>query len=136
MKINKIEEKIGELENWLLKNPNSSERNLVDSDLKELETLLDEKRKTRRQIQQRIALLYLALQFCSEKSKTFTSGERICINQERFQWMHILENETASPRPVSSVIENKIIDISKLALLYNFKPYYEDPLKEETEITL
>ncbi|MGE8342718.1 MAG: hypothetical protein ACN6OI_16940 [Flavobacterium sp.] len=83
------------------------------------------------QIQQRIALLYLALQFCSEKIKTFTAGERICINQERFQWMHILENENATPRPVSSVIENKITEISKLALKYNFKPYYEDPLKEE-----
>jgi hypothetical protein len=76
------------------------------------------------QIQQRIALLYLALQFCSEKIKTFTAGERICINQERFQWMHILENENAIPRPVSSVIENKITEISKLALKYNFKPYY------------
>ncbi|MBO9586616.1 MAG: hypothetical protein J7574_20815 [Flavobacterium sp.] len=83
------------------------------------------------QIQQRIALLYLALQFCSEKIKTFTAGERICINQERFQWMHILENENATPRPVSSVIENKIIEVSKLALKYNFKPYHEDPLKEE-----
>lgn len=83
------------------------------------------------QIQQRIALLYLALQFCSEKTKTFTAGERICINQERFQWMHILENENAIPRPVSSGIENKITEVSKLALKYNFKPYHEDPLKEE-----
>ncbi|WP_316633498.1 hypothetical protein [uncultured Flavobacterium sp.] len=89
---------------------------------------------SKKQIEERIALLYLALQFCSEKIKTFTSGERICINQERFQWMHILENETAAPRPVSSKIESKINDISRLALLHNFKPYYEDPFKEETEV--
>jgi hypothetical protein len=89
---------------------------------------------SKKQIEERIALLYLALQFCSEKIKTFTSGERICINQERFQWMHILEDETAVPRPVSSKIESKINEISRLALLHNFKPYYEDPLKEETEV--
>jgi hypothetical protein len=89
---------------------------------------------SKKQIEERIALLYLALQFCSEKSKTFTSGERICINQERFQWMHIMENDTATPRPVSSKIESKIKDIPKLALLHNFKPYYEDPFKEEMKI--
>lgn len=83
------------------------------------------------QIEERIALLYLALQYCSERSKTFTAGERICINQERFQWMHILEDESASPRPVSSNIENKIKEVSKLALYHNFKPYYSDPFKEE-----
>lgn len=91
---------------------------------------------SKKQIEERIALLYLALQFCSEKIRTFTPGERICINQERFQWMHILEDETAAPRPVSSVIERKINDVAKLAFQHNFKPYYEDPFKEETEITL
>jgi hypothetical protein len=54
----------------------------------------------KKQIEERIALLYLALQYCSERTKTFSPGERICINQERFQWMHILDNQTASPRPV------------------------------------
>lgn len=89
---------------------------------------------SKKQIEERIALLYLALQFCSERTKTFTTGERICINQERFQWIHILENESARPRPVSLAIESKIKNISKLALLYNFKPYYEDPFKEEIKI--
>jgi hypothetical protein len=91
---------------------------------------------SKKQIEERIALLYLALQFCSEKIRTFTPGERICINQERFQWLHILEDETAAPRPVSSIIERKINDVSKLAFQQNFKPYYEDPFKEETEIAL
>lgn len=85
----------------------------------------------KKQIEQRIALLYLVLQFSSEKTKIFTAGERICINQERFQWMHILENETAAPRPVSSAIEKKIKDVSRLAFQQNFKPYYGDPFKEE-----
>ncbi|KRD06326.1 hypothetical protein ASE21_19335 [Flavobacterium sp. Root901] len=85
----------------------------------------------RNQIEARIAELYLALQYCSERNKTFTAGERICINQERFQWMHILDDEAASPRPVSQNIEYKLKEVSKLALLHNFKPYYGDPFKDE-----
>nr|WP_294783377.1 hypothetical protein [uncultured Flavobacterium sp.] len=83
------------------------------------------------QIEERIATLYLALQYCSQKSKTFTAGERICINQERFQWIHILENEAATPRPVSAELENKLKEVSQLAFQNNFKPYYADPFKEE-----
>jgi len=86
---------------------------------------------SRNQIEARIAQLYLALQYCSERTKTFTAGERICINQERFQWMHILDNETASPRRVSQNIENKLNKVLKLALVNDFKPYYSDPFKEE-----
>lgn len=91
---------------------------------------------SKKQIEERIALLYLALQYCSERTKTFTAGERICINQERFQWMHILDDETASPRPVPKSIENKLKEVSKLAVQHNFKPYYDDPFKNETEILL
>ncbi|CAI2769139.1 hypothetical protein [Flavobacterium collinsii] len=83
------------------------------------------------QIETRIAQLYLALQYCSERTKTFTPGERICINQERFQWMHILDDETITPRPVPQNIENKLKEVSKLAAKYNFKPYYGDPFKDE-----
>lgn len=83
------------------------------------------------QIETRIAQLYMALQYCSERNKTFTAGERICINQERFQWMHILDNESATPRSVSQNIENKLKDVSKLTLQHNFKPYYGDPFKDE-----
>ncbi|WP_406845533.1 hypothetical protein [Flavobacterium soyae] len=86
---------------------------------------------SRNQIEIRIAQLYLALQYCSERSKSFTPGERICINQERFQWMHILDDETASPRPVSQAIENKLKEVLRLADHYNFKPYYGNPFKEE-----
>lgn len=85
----------------------------------------------KKQIEERIALLYLALQYCSAKRKTFTAGERICINQERFQWMHILDNQTATPRPVSLSIESKIKEVSRLAVQHNFRPYYGDPFKEE-----
>lgn len=86
------------------------------------------------QIKVRIAELYIALQFCSEKIKTFTTGERICINQERFQWMHILDNPEADPRVVSEALDVKIKNVTKLVLKSNFKPYYDDPFLNETEI--
>ncbi|WP_157849261.1 hypothetical protein [Flavobacterium sp. Root420] len=36
-----IKEKIEELQNWLIENPNSLERNLIESDIKKLQTLLE-----------------------------------------------------------------------------------------------
>lgn len=91
---------------------------------------------SKQQIKDRIALLYLALQYCSQRTKIFNAGERICINQERFQWMHILDDETASPRHVSQSIENKLKNASKLIQQSHFKPYYDDPFKDEAEISL
>lgn len=41
METNQINEKIQELENWLIENPNSHERNLIESDIKKLRTLLN-----------------------------------------------------------------------------------------------
>lgn len=86
---------------------------------------------SKKQIEERIALLYLALQYCSQRTKTFTAGERICINQERFQWMHILDHATVSPRPVSKDIDNKLQEVARRASQNNFKSYYGDPFKEE-----
>ncbi|MDX6182578.1 MULTISPECIES: hypothetical protein [Flavobacterium] len=43
MKADQIEEKIQELENWLIENPNSAERNLIESDIKKLRTTLQKK---------------------------------------------------------------------------------------------
>lgn len=134
MEANQIKEKIQELEKWLIENPNSSERNLIESDIKKLRTLI-EKIMSKNQIEVRIASLYLALQYCSHRNKTFTAGERICINQERFQLIQMLDNETASARPVSQTIENKLKEVWKLANLYNFKPYYSDPFKDEILIS-
>ncbi|MGE8342721.1 MAG: hypothetical protein ACN6OI_16955 [Flavobacterium sp.] len=85
----------------------------------------------KQQIKARIARLYVALQFCSEKIKTFNAGERICINQERFQWMHILDNPEAEPRPISSDLENKVKNVTNLVMKFHFTPYYEDPFMEE-----
>lgn len=36
-----IREKIQDLENWLIENPNSPERNLIESDIKKLRTQLE-----------------------------------------------------------------------------------------------
>ncbi|SFD93722.1 hypothetical protein [Flavobacterium phragmitis] len=41
METNQIKEKIQELENWLIENPNSPERSLIESDIKKLRTLLE-----------------------------------------------------------------------------------------------
>lgn len=40
MELIQIKEKIQELENWLIENPNSPERNLIESDINKLRTLL------------------------------------------------------------------------------------------------
>lgn len=90
------------------------------------------------EIDDRIAQLYLVLQFCTYQKKIFTIGERICINQERFQWLHILSNPEAEPRPISNTIEAKIKDALKLIDIYNFKPINQDPfysLNPQTEFS-
>ncbi|WP_262510130.1 hypothetical protein [Flavobacterium crocinum] len=43
METNQIVEKIQELENWLIGNPDSAERNLIESDIKKLQNLLNKK---------------------------------------------------------------------------------------------
>jgi hypothetical protein len=43
MEKNQIQEKIQELENWLIENPSSLERNLIEADIKKLRTLLEKK---------------------------------------------------------------------------------------------
>lgn len=40
MNISQIIEKIQELKSWLIKNPNSAERSLIEYDLKKLRTIL------------------------------------------------------------------------------------------------
>lgn len=88
-------------------------------------------------INERIALLYLALQFCTEQMSIFTVGERICINQERFQWLHILSDPKAEPRLVSAFIETKLKETIRLIEIYNYKPSNQDPFdytKPETDL--
>ncbi len=41
MGTNQIKEKIRELENWLIENPSSPERNLIESDIKKLKNQLE-----------------------------------------------------------------------------------------------
>jgi hypothetical protein len=64
-------------------------------------------------IKERIAFLFTALQYCSTTKQTFKAGERIMINQERFQWMHILSHPWAQPRIVSEAIESKLSIVAK-----------------------
>lgn len=88
---------------------------------------------TQEQITARIALLFLSLQFDTEERKMFTVGERIMINQERFQWMHILTYPHAQPRPVSNIIEAKIQTINSLIGVYDFKPLNQTPFQDESQ---
>jgi hypothetical protein len=85
------------------------------------------------QIADRIALLFLALQFCSEQMRMFSVGERITINQERCQLMHIQSYPQAEPRPVSQKIESKLKDTVRLIGVYDFRPLNQDPFKDESE---
>jgi hypothetical protein len=82
-------------------------------------------------ILERIQKLYVSLQFCSTHNKTFTVGERICINQERLQWLHILTNQEAEPRPVATQVESKIEGIAQLLAVRNYNIYENDPLLAE-----
>ncbi|MHC0445855.1 hypothetical protein ACWA1F_10610 [Flavobacterium sp. 3-218] len=41
MGTNQIKEKIREMENWLIENPNSPERSLIESDIKKLKNQLE-----------------------------------------------------------------------------------------------
>ena len=43
MEANKIKEKIQELENWLIENPNSPERSLIESDINTLKNQIEKK---------------------------------------------------------------------------------------------
>lgn len=84
-------------------------------------------------IKARIDLLFACLQFDTEKVKMFTVGERIMINQERFQWMHILSYPTAEPRPVSIKIEATIKEAVRLIGVYDFEPFNTNILKDDNE---
>ena len=43
METSQIKEKIEELQNWLIENPNSAERNLIESDIKKLQIQIEKK---------------------------------------------------------------------------------------------
>lgn len=43
METNPVMQKIQELEKWLIENPNSPERNLIESDIKKLKNQLNQK---------------------------------------------------------------------------------------------
>lgn len=82
-------------------------------------------------ILERIKILYVSLKFCSTQNKVFTVGERICINQERLQWLHILTNPESEPRPVSMQVELKIGNITQLITMGDYNITQDDPLLGE-----
>ena len=77
---------------------------------------------TREDINERLALLYLVLQFSSQKTQLLKVGERIMINQERGTLLYKLDYPKALIKPVSEAIEKKIKEIDRLVQVYDFHP--------------
>ncbi|MBS1535338.1 MAG: hypothetical protein JST78_09690 [Bacteroidetes bacterium] len=71
-------------------------------------------------------LLFTCLKFCSEHERKFTRGQRILINQERGQLLHMLSLPNAEPRPVPESIEQIIIHVYGLLPHYNLDVIDED----------
>ncbi len=82
-------------------------------------------------IKERLYLLFLVLQYASEKTAMLTTGERIMINQERAQLFHELDYPLIPARPVSEEIEQKIKKIDQLIQIYNWQPINQDPFYDE-----
>lgn len=74
------------------------------------------------QIHDRLYVLYSVLQFCSQQKKSFTTVERIFINQERGQLLTALDYSQTILKPVSDKIEAKITEALRLTRIYNWKP--------------
>ena len=88
---------------------------------------------TKDQINQRLYLLFMALQFHRQYEAFFTIGECIMINQERGQLRYTLTYPSATLRPVSQVIENKIIKIDQLIQAYNWQPLNKIDFNDDNE---
>lgn len=87
----------------------------------------------REHINERLSLLYLCLQFCADQKRIFTTGERICINQERAQLMHQKDYPNSIAKAVPKTIEEKIKEVVRLVGVYNYQPFNQDPFKDEPE---
>lgn len=87
----------------------------------------------REEINERLALLYLSLQFCANQKRIFTIGERICINQERAQLMHQKDYSNSIAKAVPKTIEDKIKEVVRLVGVYNYRAFHTDPFKDENE---
>ncbi len=79
----------------------------------------------------RIQLLFDCLVFCSDYRKTFTTQERIMINQERGRAYHLLNHPLEDYWPVSEEIEVKINQVLRLQKTEKFNNLKPDPLNEE-----
>ncbi|AWG24806.1 hypothetical protein [Flavobacterium kingsejongi] len=74
------------------------------------------------EIQERLVLLFIVLQFDTQEKAIFTAGERIMINQERGHLLHELDYSDAPTKPVSAEIEEKIKEATRLTGVYDWEP--------------
>lgn len=84
----------------------------------------------REEILQRLNLLYIVLQFSSQKTELLKVGERIMINQERGSLLYKLNYSDIEVRHVSEVIEKKVKEIDRLIQVYDFKPLNQDEFND------
>ena len=85
---------------------------------------------TNEQINDRLELLYVVLQFCSQRKATFTVWERMAINQERGQLLNNIDYPGSALRPVSEALETKVQTAFKRSLKYNFTPLNNSDFNE------
>jgi hypothetical protein len=79
----------------------------------------------------RMDLLFDCLVFCTDCKKTFTTGERIMINQERGRCLYLLTYPLEDYWQVSPEIEAKITEVKRLQKVYRFNNIKIDPLNDE-----
>ena len=77
---------------------------------------------TNDQINDRLELLYIVLQFCSQRKASFTVWERMAINQERGRLLNNIDYPGSPLCPVSETLEAKVQTAFKTSLKYNFMP--------------
>ena len=82
----------------------------------------------KQKIKSRLLTLYEALAYSSQEREMLTSGDRILINQERARLLHAIEYPRTELRPVPEHVELKIIEITRLIAVKDWKPLNTDPL--------
>lgn len=80
------------------------------------------------EIHNRLAFLYLCLQYSSQQQELLTVYDRMYINQERGQLLNELDYPKTIPRPVPEAIEAKLQQIKVLIAKYNWQPLNNNEL--------
>lgn len=83
----------------------------------------------RKQKIQRITLLFNCLQYSTDVDQSLKPGERIVINQEIGNLLHLLEYPSASYKPIPASIEVKITETQKQIIKRDWSSINEFPFE-------